>query len=90
MIRIRIRAEDPVDSSILYDIDPFHHPDMSILSEEGLDSMSDVLKAMCVVTTFTPEDIAHLVDRYDTMFDDEHPTVEVFTSGGTGGSQTVH
>jgi len=89
MIKITVRSEDPSDSSILYDIDPFHHPDMSVLSEEGLDTMSDVLKAMCVVTTLLPEDIAELVDKYDTIFEDEHPTVEVFKVGEDD-SDTVH
>ena len=39
--------------------------------------MTDVVKAMCVVTTLPPDEIAYLVDKYDTMFEDEHEDVEV-------------
>jgi hypothetical protein len=88
LVRIKVRSEDPADHSIFYDIEPSHHADMEILSEIGLETMRDVVKAMCVVTTFPPEEISYLVDRYDTMFDDEHPTVEVFSTDDTNG--TIH
>ena len=77
MVKITVRSENPLDSSIFYDINPFHHPDMSVLSKEGVEAMTDVVKAMCVVTTLPPDEIAYLVDKYDTMFEDEHEDVEV-------------
>ena len=88
MVKITVRSEDPSDSSIFYDISPFHHPDMSVLSEEGVEAMTDVIKAMCVVTTFPPDEIAYLVERYDTMFDDEHEGVEIILHTEDNG--TVH
>ena len=77
MVRITVQSENPSDSSIFYDISPFHHPDMSVLSEEGIETMTDVLKAMCVVTTLPPDEISYLVERYETIFEDDHENVEV-------------
>ena len=51
--------------------------DMSVLSEEGIETMTDVLKAMCVVTTLPPDEISYLVERYETIFEDDHENVEV-------------
>jgi len=90
MIKVSVQSSSPEDGSILYDIAPFHHPDMNLLSEDGLETMTDVLKAMCVVTTLDLEDIAELVSRYATIFEDAHADTTIFKTDDDGGSTTIH
>ena len=69
-ILIKIRSEDSSDGTVEFDLYPLVHKDRGILTKDGHDTLTDILKAMCAVATLPPEDLDMLLERYYDNFED--------------------
>jgi hypothetical protein len=81
-VLIKVRSELPEEKQIEFDILPILHEDMSELSDSALDTVTDIMKAMCAVAVLEPPALDVLLEIYYDKFQDmERMRVQEETEG---------
>ena len=69
-VLIKVKSEIPEEKQIEFDILPILHEDMSELSDSAIDTITDIMKAMCAVAVLEPPALDVLLEIYYDKFQD--------------------